>query len=93
MCLHVQSGFVVLQLTLHQERELVCCRPPPCYQDYVPLNAVQRLTSEGVAYSIRQLPEPLNPMPAAYIKPSMPGKPHQVTLQDSHLFFMHLSSV
>lgn len=56
------------------------CRPPPCYQNYVAAKAVQRLRNEGLPYSIRQLPEAVNPVPAAFSRPSMPDKPYQVSL-------------
>lgn len=57
----------------------VLCSPLPCYRDYTASNIVQQLRSEGLPYSIRQLPETLNPMPTAFSKLFMPEKPYQVS--------------
>jgi hypothetical protein len=48
------------------------------HQEYTPSNAVQRTKSEGLAYSLRQLPEPSSPMPAACRGMYWPDHPSQV---------------
>ncbi|CAL8465021.1 g4556 [Coccomyxa elongata] len=66
--------------------------PPPCYQNYVAAKAVQRLRSEGLPYSIRQLPEAVNPIPAAFNRPSMPDKPYQaLACFDEPAFFYQMA--
>ncbi|BDA50615.1 probable CCR4-NOT transcription complex subunit 3 at N-terminal half [Coccomyxa sp. Obi] len=66
--------------------------PPPCYQNYVAAKAVQRLRSEGLPYSIRQLPEAVTPIPAAFSRPSLPDKPYQApACFDEPAFFYQMA--
>lgn len=59
-------------------------RPVPGNRDYTASNTVQRMKAEGLAYSVRQLSEATNPMPAAYKGKYWPERPSQVDPPDTH---------